>query len=219
MPVNDIFVMNFASMSYRELITWLLGTATLQEKHPFHGTTMPDWVPAWKQFRDHAEKLDQTDKAAANKDILLMKARDDEHKAALDSIEANASYIVVRVKCEKDDNLYQGTGYDLREKTKRAPNRIHTVSQLPLKVTAKRGTSPGSVILYVEADPAAGVYQVRICKGHPTGEDSYSDYGNFTKARIPIENLEQASWYYFIVRSIGNNEASPWSIPVSIIVV
>jgi hypothetical protein len=220
MFLNDLFVMNFAKMTIPELTTWLLGTASLQEKHSFHGTTMPDWVPAWVRFRQHADCLTITAKAAENKDVAKSKERDDEQAAALQSININACYVIIRAKHENDDSLLHGMGYETKEKVKRT--RLHqttSISQVPLIVTAKRGPTPGSVVVNFQRDPGAGLYQLQICKGEPTGEESYGDGGSFKHTRTVVLDLNRASWYYFRGRSHGNNETSPWSAPVGIIVV
>lgn len=219
MFTNDAFNMSlFGKMSYPELITWLLGTATLQERHHFHGGTMPDWVPAWVRFRQHADTLTKTTKAAENKDTVKARERDQEHANTLLSINTNACYVVMRAQHEKDETLLHNMGYEVKEKAKR--NQAGpSISRLPLKIRVKRGPTPGSVVLTFEKDPAAGLYQLQICKGEPTGEESWGDHGNYKKCRIHIENLDRASWYYFRFRSHGDNESSPWSAPVGIIVV
>ena len=217
MFTNDIFLMNFLKMTIPELTTWLLGTAALQEKNPFHCTTMPDWVPAWKRFREHADSLNTAAKAAENKDVAKMKARDDEQAAAL-SININACYVVMRAKHENDDSLLHDMGYEIKEKTKRV-HSSSSISQLPMLLKVKRGPEPGSVVVIFQKDPAAGLYQLQMCKGEPAGEETFGDQGSYKSLRNVISNLERASWFYFRGRSHGNNESSPWSIPVGIIVV
>lgn len=215
---NNIFVMNhFADMNHHQLIGWLLDAATKQEQHPYHSKNWPDWVAGPVRFREHVTSLSQKEEAAKYKDILALKERDLEHVATLESIHCNASYIVMRARHEKDENLLLGNGYELKEKTKR-PHASASVSRSSLKLTAKRGDHPGSLVLTIERDPGAGIYEVQFCKGAPTGEDSWQLLGNFKKVRIFIPDLERSGWYYFRVRSHGNNETSPWSVPVDIIV-
>lgn len=214
---NNVFVMNhFAEMTYHELNGWLLGTATKQEQHPFHGKNTPDWVAGASRLRGHAEALTQKEEAAKHKDILAVKERDLERAATMESIHFNASYIVMRARYENDETLLHNTGYELKEQTKRSHASI-PIAKLPLKVTVKRGDK-GSAVLTIERDPGAGLYQVQFCKGAPAGEESWQDLGNFKKVRIAVTDLERSGWYYFRVRSHGNNETSPWSIPVDIIV-
>jgi len=216
---NSTFnMMNLWKMSYPELVTWLLGTSSLQENHPFHGKNMPDWVPAWNQFRQHAENLNKAVKAAENKDVEKAKERDLEHADTLLSINTNACYVVMRAKHENNEELLHDMGYELKEKTKR--NRAgHEVSKKQLQVTLKRGTEPGSLIVSIEKDLGAGLYQVQICKGEPAGENSWSDACTSKSCRIKLTNLERATWCYVRARSLGNNESSPWSAPVSIVIV
>jgi len=218
MFTNDIYLMPFPKMSIPELSTWLLGTAALQEKHPFHGTTMPDWVPSWGSFRQHSESLINFAKAAENKDIAKVKERDDEQAAALLSININACYVVMRAKHENNDELLHDMGYEFKEKTRKV-HVTSSISQLPMVLKLKRGSDSGCVVVIFQMDPAAGLYQLQMCKGEPAGEDSFKDVGNFKTIRNIINGLDRASWYYFRGRSHGNNESSPWSAPVGIIVV
>jgi hypothetical protein len=218
MFTNDIYVMPFSKMSIPELSTWLRGTAALQEKHPFHGTTMPDWIPGWGRFRQHSESLINFAKAAENKDTAKVKARDEELAAALVSINTNACYVVMRAKHENNDELLHDMGYEFKEKTKKA-HVSSSLSQTPMVIRVKRGTDPGSVIVIFQGDPAAALYQLQICKGEPAGEDSFEDGGSYKGLRNVIQHLERASWYYFRGRTHGDNESGPWSAPVGIIVV
>ncbi|MBJ6802722.1 fibronectin type III domain-containing protein [Geomonas propionica] len=215
---NNVFAMNhFADMNHHQLIGWLLDAATKQEQHPYHSTNTPDWVAGPVRFREHAAALSQKEEAAKYKDILAMKERDLERTAILESIHFNASYIIMRARHENDESLLQNVGHELKEKTKRT-HASTSVTRLPLKVTAKRGDQPGSMVLTIERDPGAGVYEVQYCKGAPTSEQSWQPLGNFKKVRIFVPDLERSGWYYFRVRSHGDNETSPWSAPVDIIV-
>jgi hypothetical protein len=217
MLATDPFLMNYWKMSCPELIPWLLDTATLQEAHPFHRNNWPNWVPGWAEFRKHAESLGNAVKAAENKDREKVKERDQLHAEVLESITMNANYIVMRSRHEKDEGLLHNTGYVLKEKTKR--NSGASIKDTPLDLKVKAGPEPGSASVRFGKDPAAGSYQLNICKGKPAGEESWADQGIYKSCRVTIQNLERASWYYFRVRSHGNNQASPWSAPVGIIVV
>lgn len=215
---NNVFVMShFAEMNHLALVGWLLDAATKQEQHPFHGKDMPDWVAGPIRFREHAAALSQKEEAAKYKDVLAIKERDLERIATLESIHFNASYIVMRARHLNDESLLQNVGHELKEKTKRT-HASTSVSKQQLKVVAKRGDHPGSIVLTIERDPGAGIYEVQFCKGTPTGEQSWQLLGNFKKVRIFIPDLERSAWYYFRVRSHGDNETSPWSAPVDIIV-
>jgi hypothetical protein len=218
MFINDVLVVPTQKMPILELATWLLGTAALQEKNPFHGSTMPDWVPGWAKFRQHAEALIHFSKAAENKDTARIKERDQEQAAALLSININACYVVMRAKAENNDELLHDMGYEFKEKTRKI-HATNSISQLPMVLKLKRGPDPGSVVVLFQMDPAAALYQLQMCKGEPAGEGSFEDAGNFKALRNIINNLDRASWYYFRGRSHGNNETSPWSAPVGIIVV
>jgi len=123
----------------------------------------------------------------------------------------------MKSRYENDETLLYNVGHDVKDRSRKSPSPI-PLSRLPLNVTAKRGDQPGSVVLIIERDPGAGLYEVQFCKGAPTGEDSWQTFGNFKKVRVFVPELERAGWYYFRVRSHGDNESSPWSAPVDIIV-
>jgi hypothetical protein len=215
---NNIFVMNrFAEMNHHALVGWLLDAATKQEQHPFHGKDWPEWAAGAARFRGHASALSVKEEAAKHKDTQAIKERDLERAATLESIHFNASYIIMRARHQNDESLLHNVGHELKEKTKRSHAPV-SVARLPLKVTAKRGDDPGSVVLTIERDLGAGLYEVQFCKGTPAGEESWQTLGNFKKVRIFVQDLERSGWYYFRVRSHGNNETSPWSAPADIIV-
>jgi len=216
---TDLFVMNLITkMSCAELSSWLRDTATLQEAHPFHKSNRPDWVPGAPEFRENADLLDKAVKEAENKDREKMKARDQQHNDTLLSVNLNANYIVMRWYHEKDDSLLHNTGYTLKDRTKKGQGQA-SVSSTPLLFQVKAGPEVGSVIVKIQRDLAAGSYQLQICKGDPAGEQSWGDGGIYKKCRAVVRNLERATWYYFRARSHGNNETSPWSDPIGIIVI
>jgi hypothetical protein len=218
MLAADTFFMKYQKMSCSDLVPWLLDTATLQEAHPFHRVNWPDWVPGAVQFRQHAEALAVAVKAAENKDREKTRERDQLHADILESVTINANYIVMRARHEKDEGLLHNVGYVLKEKTRKNSGQP-SISTTPLDLKVKNGGDAGSVALRFSKDPAAGSYQLQICKGDPAGEASWADQGIYKNCMVTVKNLERASWYYFRVRSHGNNQASPWSSAVGIIVV
>ena len=214
---NNVFDMSrFAEMSHHALVGWLLDAATKQEGHRLW-QEVPEWAVGPPRFRQHAAALSLKEDAAKYKDLQAMKERDLERASAMESIHFNAAYLVMRAHHENDESLLHNAGHELKEKTKRAHAPV-SISSQPLKVAMKRGDQPGSAVLSVERDPGAGLYEVQFCKGAPTGEEAWQSLGNFKKVRIFIPNLERAGWYYFRVRSHGDNQTSPWSAPVDIIV-
>ncbi|QWV96388.1 fibronectin type III domain-containing protein [Geomonas nitrogeniifigens] len=216
MSVFDKFVMNHADMDPPELVLWLDDAATLQAAHPKISTQKDGWVPGADQFRGHKEAISREWERATALNQLTTKELDAVISAALEDVHINASYLVLRAKHEKDDAWLHNNGYQPKEKTKRTYDR--SVGSVALMLRAKNGPNIGEVTLIWVRDPGAGSYLLQICKGHPQGEESYADYGYLKKVRTVVGNLERASWYYFRIRSIGNNELGPWSEPVAIIV-
>jgi len=204
-------------MSHHALVGWLLDTATKQEEHPTLFKDAPPWVAGPARLRQHAAALAQKEDAAKYKDIQAVKERDSERAATLESIHSNAACIIMKARFENDESLLYNNGHEVKERSKKGHTPI-PISSHPLKVVAKRGDEPGTVVLTIERDPGAGVYEVQFCKGVPTDEESWQIFGSFKKCRIFIDHLERAGWYYFRVRSHGDNEWSPWSLPVDIIV-
>lgn len=216
MSASEKLVMNHAEMDPPQLVLWLGGAATLQAAHAKISALEEKWVPWAPHFMAHKEAISREWERALALNVPTTKELDATVAAALEDVHINASYIVLRARQEKDDAWLRDNGYQPKEKPKRVYDR--SVSADALGVKAKNGPEIGDVTLTWERDPGAGSYQLQICKGHPQGEESYGDYGYLTKVRTVISNLERASWYYFRIRSIGNNEFGPWSEPTSIIV-
>lgn len=217
MSASDIFVMNHADMAPPELMTWLDDAAILQAAHVKISTQKDGWVPGAPQFKEHKENIEREWQKASALNLDTTKELEEATAAALNDVNTNASYLVLRAKHEKDEAWLHNNGYQTKEKTKRIYDR--GVSTAALVLRAKNGPNVAEVTVSWEKDPGAGSYQLQICKGHPQGEESYVDYGYLRKVRAVIGNLERACWYYFRVRSIGNNEIGPWSEAVGIIVI
>ncbi len=216
MNAADRFLMNHAAMAPSQLATWLNDAATLQDAHAKISTQIDHWVPWSPQFRSHRESIETEVQKALALNVRTTKELQGATAAAIEDVNINAAYLVIRAKCEKDEAWLHNNGYTLKEKAKRVYDRPVSTSSLALR--AKNGPNAGQVILSWDRDPGAGSYQLQICKGHPQGEESFVDYAYLTKVRTTADSLERASWYYFRIRSVGNNETGPWNEAVGIIV-
>lgn len=216
MQASDRLLLNQADMDPPELILWLGDASTLQRGHALISTKMDEWVPGPTRFDEHKAKIAKCLEDAA---ALKLETTDELEEAVSDAVEditINANYLALRARHDKNDAWLHNSGHHQKEKPKRNYNKM--VSMIASLLAAKNGPGMGEVTLSWDKDPAAGSYQLQICKGTPRGEDSWTDQGYFTKVRTVINNLERGGWYYFRVRSIGNNQTGPWSETVEIIV-
>lgn len=213
----QFFVMPHGKMTCLDLSGSLADIATLQEAHKLLGKDWWTWAPGPARLRQHSESLLVKIKAAETKDTEKVKELEEEHQDALLSITVNANCIVMRAMYEKNEEYLYNCGYVLKDHGK----KIQTPTGLrrtPQVLTAKDGSDPTTAIVTFQRDPAAGLYQLMFCKGKPEGLESYQEHGKHKGVRVVLRDLERASWYYFIGRSLGDNEEGPWSEPVGIIV-
>lgn len=216
MNASDRFHMQHEGMDPPGLMLWLDDAATLQAGHAKISAITETWVPWAPHFRARKEEIRRALEKAAALNLTTTKELEEAIAATIEDVHINANFIVLRARADKDDSWLHGNGYQLKEKTKRVYDR--GVAAVALLLRLKNGPNIAEVTVSWDKDPGAGSYQLQICKGHPQGEESFGDYGFFKKVRVVAGNLERASWYYFRVRSIGNNETGPWSEPVGIIV-
>ncbi|MBJ6724157.1 fibronectin type III domain-containing protein [Geomesophilobacter sediminis] len=216
MNATDRFLMNHVDMNPPELIIWLNDAATLQEAHPRISAEKDHWVPGAQQFREHKETISREWEKAGSLNVTWTKELEAATAAALEDVNINANYLVLRAKHAKDESWLHNNGYNWREKSKKSYDR--TVSMVALSLRLKNGPEIGEVTAAWGKDSGAGSYQLQFCKGIPQGEESFVDQGFYKRIRAVVGNLERACWYYFRVRSIGNNMTSPWSEAVGIIV-
>lgn len=216
MNATDKLVMNHAEMDPPELMLWLDDAATLQAAHQKISTQKDKWVPGADEFRERKRVIAKELEKAAALNLTTTKELEEATAATVADVNINANYLVLRAQHEKDESWLHNSGYQLKEKPKRIYDRA--VSAVALLLRLKNGPNIGEVTVSWDKDPAAGAYQLQFCKGHPKGDESFGDFGILTRVRTVAGNLDRASWYYFRVRSIGNNETGPWSEPVGIIV-
>lgn len=216
MNAADRFLMNHAEMDPPGLMLWLDDAATLQAAHTKISAEIDKWVPWSPQFRAHKETISKELDRAIALNLTTTKELELAIAAAVFDINTNGNYLVLRAKHEKDDSWLHNNGHQWKEKPKRNYDKI--VSAIALLLRLKNGPNIGEVTVSWDRDPAAGSYQLQMCKGIPQGDESFADYGLFRKVRTVVSELERACWYYFRVRSIGDNEVGQWSEPVGIIV-
>ena len=124
-------------------------------------------------------------------------------------------WAVIRSVRENDASLVGSLG--LQPKTLSARGSVVTTVTAPVNITAKHGKNPGTVLISTSKVSKSLTYEVGICQGDPSQEESWSTVGPFDHCRnIELTGLEPGKVYYFRVRCFGAGGLSPWSAIISL---
>lgn len=120
----------------------------------------------------------------------------------------------IRSVAEDNPTLIQGLG--LVPRIPVVKSSVTASVFAPQNVRVKHGKT-GAVLISTDKVPKARTYDVGICQGDPSLEESWSLLGPFDHCRnIELTGLEPGKVYYFRVRCFGAGAQSTWSAIVTL---
>ena len=212
----DIVDVNLRKMPHLELGHFVVGLADAFGVHSGYQApgSIPPPLPSVDELRQAGLKHIAVTKAAEGGDRYKAAERD-----ALRPITELLATIMIQwavTRTVRENDTYLVTGLGL-------PPKIETTKNtLPASVFAPQGVrvchkESGSVTVRCDKVPKGRIYEVGICKGDPSSEESWSIRGPFDHCRgIELAGLEPGVVYYFRVRCFGAGVQSPWSAIVSL---
>lgn len=215
-PLLDVMDLNFRPLTHFELANKIITIADAIAVHPGFQEPFPAAVPTPKELKDLATQYHALVNAAQSGDRNKIAERD----ALRPKTELNAAltvqWAVIRSLRENNPGLIANIGV---EQKKRVTTRnLHPgLVSAPVNIAARHGQVSGTIALYVGKVQGAVTYEVQICQGDPTQEQSWSDAAKSAHCRnIEIKGLEPGKMYNFRVRCFGSSGHGPWSHVVSL---
>ena len=203
-----------------KMITTFLTTGAALQKHAFFGVqeNWPQWLEGPTNYFDYADKLRVLDDAYRVGNRPKKVERDLLRDRAAFSYQLGGHYVAMRAYDLRNPGLLLDT-FPLRGTGSKASAAAVSSSQIEIVLTAKNGSS-GTAILRGHHVPKGGPYQLQLCKGAPTSEDSWCTLPQnyITCARIDIPKLDPVSQYFFRIRYNGPLGPGAWSQVVSLII-
>lgn len=208
-------------LSVPQMITTFLTTGTALKKHAFFGLdeNWPTWLEGATQYFGYAENLRVLDDEyrAGNKPKKV--ERDLLRGRAAFNYQLGGQYVTMRAYELRNSELLLDT-FPLKVVSAKVSSSASVPAcEIEIVVTAKNGPR-GTAVLKGHHLPKGGPYQVQLCKGIPTSEDSWVTLPEnyLTCGKIVIANLDSVSQYYFRIRYNGPMGPGPWSQVVSLII-
>jgi len=213
----EIVTINLRDMTHLGLGHFVVGLADGLASHP--GYQAPGSIPHPLLQPDALRQIGlnhiAATKAADGHDRYMIAARD----ALRPITELHATMLVqwvsIRSVAEDDPSLIAGLG--LQPKIPAAKSSAPASVTAPQNVRAKHSKNPGCIFISTDKVSKARTYDVGICRGDPSLEESWSLLGPFDHCRnIELTGLEPGQVYYFRVRCFGAGVQSPWSAIITL---
>lgn len=207
LPVNDTIVM--------------LGTvAESVSVHPLYQESLPTEVAGAERLRELAAQLQRAQAEAANKDIVKVAALQQLHKESVVTLKVFGHFAIIRAIKHNDPSYMEHLGLPLKKRNSSNRATYHGAIGAPTSLSVKHGPDSGSVVLKVAKVQWAAHYDIELCQGDPTNEESWIHAGTFVNTRnMRIDGLEPGKIYMFRVRCLGPNGFGPYSTIVKIMVI
>jgi hypothetical protein len=135
------------------------------------------------------------------------------------NVTITVQWAVIRSVRENDPSLIANLGLEPKKRLT-TRNRIPALVGAPANLTVKHGPLSGMVVLNTPKVLHGITYELQICLGDPTNEESWSDKDQFSSGRkMEVKGLEPGRVHYFRVRCFGAVGHGPWSPIVSLMVI
>lgn len=214
----DVIHMHFRLLPPLEMGHWVVGLADALSVHPGHkgeNAFPADTVLTPDQLRQIGNEFIAVTNAAESGD-RNKKAERDAMRPTTELLTAiTIQWMVMRSVKEKNPSLLANLGLQFKKKS--GKKGTPAVVTIPGNVKVKHGQHPGTINLSAGKVVAAALYEVTMCQGDPTREESWVEAGKSRHCRsILLEGLTPGEMYHFRVRCYGTGGYSPWSPVVSL---
>jgi hypothetical protein len=213
----DIIGLNLRNMPHLELGHFVVGLADAFAAHPDYQApgAIPPPLPQPDVLRQFGVNHINATRAAEGCDRYKVAERDALRPTTELYPTMMVQWAVIRSVSENNPALIANLG--LQPKIQSVRSSVPATVTAPQKVTAKHGKGPGTALINTGKVPRSLTYDVGICQGDPSSEESWSTVGPFDHCRnMELTGLEPGKVYYFRVRCFGAGGLSPWSAIVNL---
>jgi|SRR6185369_194722 len=213
----DIVDLNLHAMSHLELGHFAVGLADAFEAHTgYQGEdAFPPPLPKPPELRQVGLNHIAVTKAADGRDRYRVAERDALRPTTELCPTILINWAVIRSVRENNPSLIANLG--LQPKIQSAKSGAPVFVTAPQNVKARHGKVTGTALLSTSKVPKSLIYEVGVCGGNPSEEESWSIVGPFDHCRnIELTGLEPGKVYYFRVRCFGAGGVSAWSAIVTL---
>lgn len=217
----DVVETTFRKQSFAEYYMTLHGLADGLDANEHYNANRPGHLPPGGRYREHVSTMKELGAGADRGDSLLKDQRQAVRELSEIDMDASVSYMRTIAISKRDPSILHGLGLPLKPNHHKSSRRSVSTQavEIHLEVKHLKGES-GAIIVMGNHVRNGGPYQINICKGEPTSEESWYNPGghHISCRRIVIRGLEPANKYYIRMRTDGPDGPGHWSQPVWIIV-
>lgn len=210
---------NFRNLSNTDIIVKVGAIADALTNHPGFPLPWPDVVPDPDRLKELVAGFKNAVNAAANGDRQKISERALSRAELVQSTTLTAQYLVMKSIKERDLGRLFNTGFDLKKRTYNRSASSNAILSSPANFSVKHGPLSGTLIAKSSRVPGAATYELHMCQGDPTVEESWTTLGHFVHcSRMEVKDLEPGKRFNFRVRCLGANGPGPWSSIFSLMV-
>lgn len=179
-------------------------------------TELPPWIPGGKQFREHADKLEEvvnlpgSDKAKEEERIAV-------REKSVRTVNLAVQYVTMYSEHHNDPSLLENLGLEVKHRNySRDPRLPEKVERLIVKDDLE---NPGAIMVQVNNGfGKKGSLEFQITDGDPANEASWRTVDHYFTCKFDVKGLEPVKRYHVRARFKTAAGNGAWSDVANIVV-
>ncbi len=214
--MNFILQTSFKDDTDGDLIVRVRHMANILDNLDAYKTELPPWIPGGKQFREHADRLEEVVNLPGS-----VKTKEEERIAVREetvkTVNFAVQYITMYSTHINDPSLLENLGLEVKHKTYSRNRKLPgKVEKLIAKDDAEKS---GAIVIQVNNGIGKkGSVELQITEGDPTDEASWRIVDYYFTCKFHVEGLEPVRRYHLRARFKNSEGNGPWSDVATVVV-
>lgn len=199
-----------------DLIIRLRHLAAIFDGLNAYKTELPPWIPGGKQFREHADQLEEvvnlpgSDKAKEEERIAV-------REKSVRTVNLAVQYVTMYCEHNNDPSILENLGLEVKHRSRSRDRKLP--GKVEKFVAKDDSENTGAIIIYVNNGfGTKGSVELQITDGDPTDEVSWRTVDHYFTCRIEVKGLEPVKRYHLRVRFKNPAGNGPWSDVANVVV-
>lgn len=200
-----------ASAAETVVIARTVSVMLANHPHPNLREPAPKWLTPLSTLDQSINALEESIRLAANKDVLMIKDRDEKQGVVKKQLTQIGKFVELAV--DGDREAIRQSGYPLRPLP--APKPAVELPPAPVVTLSHGGTC--TLMAKCSRYSRANSYRLQITDANPEVETNYRDVDDFPRAtKMQITGLVPGRLYWVRASILAPSGRGPWSLPVSL---
>lgn len=199
-----------------DLIVRLRHMAVIFDGLDAYKTEIPPWIPGGKQFREHADRLEEvvnlpgSDKTKEEERIAV-------RERSVRTVNLAVQYVTMYSEHHNDPTLLEKLGLEVKQRNysrdRKLPGKVEKF------IVKDDSENTGAIVIHLNNGfGTKGSAELQITEGDPTDEASWRTVDHYFTCKIVVKGLEPVKRYHLRARFKNPAGSGPWSDVANVVV-